>query len=142
MERIIRLLKTANDCEEAEKIFIDLAIQARRRSIELRALSHTPKNDLEKELYEALYAYEDVLTYKNKRRTRASRTLQMINRYGIVETAQRAVNRPDDAIGFQILMERGLLDKTFEYVITKYPKSFKPDTVAIAKERLSRYMKL
>jgi hypothetical protein len=45
------------------------------------------------ELYLALYAYEDVLSKKNNRRTHASRTWPMVNQYGIKGAAEKAVSR-------------------------------------------------
>ena len=60
------------DCQ----IFAELSNKARLRSVELRAQKHAPESDLEFELLKVLYAYEDILTLKNKRKTHATRTWQ------------------------------------------------------------------
>lgn len=136
MDEIIRVLKTPEECNQVEKIFSNLAQQAKLRAIELRALSHGSKNEVELELLKVLYAYEEVLTKKNKRKTRASRTWPMVHRYGIIKAAEKAVNRPTDALGYKVLVEMGMQDLTFESVITKYPKAFDKKIVELARVRL------
>ena len=97
MDERIQQLKTPEECIQLEINVRDknpeLAREARRRAVELRAAAHGIKSAVELELLKALYAYEEVLSEKNKRRTRASRTWQMINRHGIIGAAERAVNR-------------------------------------------------
>jgi hypothetical protein len=82
-ERILRL-NSAKDCEQfaknVEGKFPDLAREARRRAIELRAADHKAESEAEREALQAVYAYEEVLSAKNRKKTRASRTWQMINR--------------------------------------------------------------
>jgi hypothetical protein len=93
-------LKTPEECEQFMKNvqdkYPDLAREARRRAVELRAKALSDKSgykdQVEMELLKALYAYEEVLSEKNKRKTRASRTWQMINRHGIIRAAERAVD--------------------------------------------------
>jgi hypothetical protein len=136
MDEIIRLLKTPEECEQIARLFVDLSIQARRKAIDLRALSHGNMYEVETELLKAIYAYEEVLYDKNKKRTKASRTWQMVKRHGIIEAAQRAVNRPIDAPGYKILVERGLEDLTFEAIIVRFPKNFKKEVVEVSKRRL------
>ena len=80
-------------CEECPRQNPDLAREARRRAVELRATAYGGKTEVELKLLKALYAYEEVLSEKNKRKTRAARTWQMIKRYGIIGAAERAVNR-------------------------------------------------
>jgi hypothetical protein len=136
MNEIIRILKSPEECQQLEKIFTDLARQARRRAVELRAIAYGYESAVEKELLEVLYAYEEVLSKKNNRRTHASRTWQMVNRYGIIEAATRAVNRPAEAMGYKLLIEMGLHDLTFEAVIVRYPEAFSKEIVNLARKRL------
>ncbi|HAX93262.1 MAG TPA: hypothetical protein DCY25_04815 [Bacteroidales bacterium] len=136
MDEIIRLLKTPEECEQIARLFVELSNQARRKAIELRALSHGNERKVETELLKAIYAYEDVLAEKNKRRTKASRTWQMVKRHGIIEAAQRAANRPIDAPGYKTLVERGLEDLTFEAIIVRFPENFKKEVVEVSKRRL------
>jgi hypothetical protein len=136
MDEIIRVLKTPEECKQVEKIFSNLAQQAKLRAIELRALSHGSKQEVELELLKVLYAYEEVLTKKNKRKIHASRTWPMVHRYGIIKAAEKAVNRPTDALGYKILVEMGMQDLTFESVILRYPKAFDKKVVELARTRL------
>ena len=114
----------------------DLARKARRRAVELRAISYGNKNEVELELLKALYAYEEVLSEKNKRKTRAARTWQMIKRHGIIGAAERAVNREIEPAGYKVLVEMGMHDLTFEAVIVRYPDTFNQEVVSRAKSRL------
>ena len=77
LERIAKL-ETPEQCELFErnairKVRSDLAVAARKRALELRALAHGASNKAERECLEAIYAYEQVLTEKHKKKTPASR---------------------------------------------------------------------
>jgi hypothetical protein len=142
MEEIIKKLKTPAECIQLAKNVIErnpnLAREARRRAIELRAISHGSIRDVEFELLKALYAYEEILTEKNKKTTRASRTWQMIKRHGIIAAAERAVDRKIEPNGYKILVELGMHDLTFEAVIVRYPDAFNQEVVLRAQERLKK----
>jgi alkanesulfonate monooxygenase SsuD/methylene tetrahydromethanopterin reductase-like flavin-dependent oxidoreductase (luciferase family) len=142
MDEAINKLKTPEECIQFANKCTDLAREARRRAIELRALTHTNVSLVETELWKALYAYEEILTKKNQRRTLAGRTRQMITRYGIIGTAERAVNRKIEAMGYKVLVEMGMQDLTFESVITKFPESFTKNIVTLCKERLDVLKKI
>ena len=136
MEELINTLKDPDECQRLADVFSKLANKARLRSMELRAQKHGYKSRVESELAKAIYAYEDILTINNKRKTHATRTWQMVKKYGIVHAAERAVNRPVEPMGYRVLVERGMKDLTFEAVIAKYPKEFSLDIVILAKSRL------
>jgi len=138
MDEIIKRLDTPEKCYEYVDRFTNLANQARQRAIELKASSHELLDNVEKELLMALYAYEEILTKKNGRRTRANRTWQMVKKYGIKIAAERAVSRTFDTLGYNSLVEMGLKYLTFESIIVKYPKHFSKEAVMKAKERLSK----
>lgn len=146
MDERIQQLKTPEECMQlainVRAKNPDLAREARRHAVELRATSHGIKSAVELELLKALYAYEEVLSEKNKRRTRASRTWQMIKRHGIIVAAERAVNRKIEATGYKLLVAMGLHDLTFEAVIVRYPDKFSQEVVARAKERLEELEKI
>lgn len=139
MDEIIKKLKTSEECMTFVEIFTKLAVLARMRAIELRVKSHGNISNVEKELYGALYAYEDVLSQKNGRKTHASRTWPMVNKYGIIGAAERAVSRKFDPQGYQLLIAMGLEKLTFESVIVKNPSAFTPDAVNRSKVRLENY---
>jgi len=142
MDDIIHILKTPEECRELEKIFTNLALQARLRAVELSAVNYGYESPVEKELLEALYAYEEVLTKKNNRRTRASRTWPMVHKYGIIKAAERAVNRPTDAMGYKVLVDMGMKDLTFESVISRHPETFSQEIVKLARTRLEEFKKI
>jgi hypothetical protein len=142
MDEIISKLKTPEECLQFAKECIELARKARRRAIDLRASAHGNISEVENELLKALYAYEEVLSEKNKRRTRASRTWPMIKRYGIIGAAERAVNRKADAMGYKLLVDMGLHDLTFEAVIVRFPETFSKQVVKLARSRLEELKNL
>jgi hypothetical protein len=138
---IVDKLKTPEECERLiENVQIrlpEMALRARRKAIELRAAKHNVTSDAEREALQAVYAYEEILSKKRGRRTRASRTWQMINRHGIIEAVEKAMNRPQETIGYTVLMEMGLPDLAFEAVILRYPNLFSSEAVARSKARMA-----
>lgn len=119
----------------------DLADEARMRSVEIRAEFHGAESLAEKECLQAVYAYEEVLSKKNGRRTSASRTWQMIKRHGILEAAERAVNRDKETMGYTALIEMGLQNYAFEAVILRHPDVFSAAAVDRSRERLRSWSK-
>lgn len=137
----ISRLRTPEECLSFEKNALlrnrtDLAKQARRRAIQLRAETYGAKSDAERVCLEAIYAYERVLTDKNGRTTRASRTWQMIERHGIIEAVERAVNRRVETVGYTALVEKGLEDFAFEAVILRHPEHFSKEAIERSRERI------
>ncbi len=141
MHEAVERLSTVAECEEFARLVQhsdpELAIQARRRAVELRAAAHGAQTVVEKELLRAVYAYEEAASAKKGRRTPATRTWQMIKRYGIIGAAERAVNRTKETSGYTALVEVGMLDFAFEAVVIRYPDSFSADAVARSRERLA-----
>lgn len=142
MDELIAKLKTPEECIVFEKNVTergrpDLALAARKRAVELRAISYGATNDVERECLEAIYAYEQVLSAKNGKKTLASRTWQMIKRHGIIEAVERAVNRKDDPYGYTALVQMGLENYAFEAVILRHPSAFSPAAVQHSQTRVS-----
>jgi hypothetical protein len=142
MSDIISKLKNPEECAILEKNALDrghtdLAIQARRRGIEMRAQAYGATRPAERECLEAVYAYERVLTEQRRRTTRASRTWQMIKRHGIIEAVERAVNRPTETSGYRALVEMGLEEYAFEAVILRHPNVFSAEAVERSRQRLA-----
>jgi hypothetical protein len=141
MDERVAKLQSPEDCERFARNATrlgrkDLADDARRRAVELRAEKYGASSEAEKECLQAVYAYEEVLSNKNGRRTRASRTWQMIKRHGILATAERAVNRETETVGYRALAEMGLQQYAFEAVILRYPNLFSGAAVQRSKERM------
>jgi len=138
MEEVVKQLKSTKECREfiiKQKKLVD---ETRQWSLDLRVRGCGCSMDIEKELWRAINAYEDVLTEKNNRTTLASRTRQMVQRYGIIEAAEKAVDRPIDAIGYKVLVDWGMPHLTFESVITKNPEYFKPHIVQLCHYRIGQ----
>ena len=140
MEDIIQKLKTPADCLQLAKNVRDrnpgLAQKARRRAVELRAISHRSNSGVELELFKSVYAYEEFLYEKHKKHQRATYTWRMIKNDGIIRAAEKAVNRKIDPAGYKALVKMGMHDLTFEAVIIHYPDAFNEEVVSRAKARL------
>jgi hypothetical protein len=142
MNDIVSKLKTPEECIQVQKNASvrgrpDLVIAARKKEVELRAHQRGASSDVERECLEAVYAYEQVLSTQKGKKVRASRTWQMIERHGIIQAVERAVNRKDETTGYTSLLEMGLEDFTFEAVILRHRNSFSPDAVLRSEERIN-----
>jgi len=142
MDELIRQLKTPEDCNNFINKATMLIQQARHRSIELRVLGHKNNKPVENELLAAIYAYEDILSDKNGKKTYASRTWQMVKRNGLIIAAEKAVNRNIDPMGYKMLANNGMQHLTFEAVIAKHPEHFSTEAVKKAKKRLEEQKNL
>ena len=141
MSDIISKLKNPKECANLEKNALDrghteLALQARRRAIEMRAQAHGATTQAERECLEAVYAYERVLSDQRRKTIRASRTWQMIKRHGIIGAVERAVNRPTETSGYRALVEKGLEQFAFEAVILRHPQVFSAEAVECSRQRV------
>ena len=144
MDDRVKKLDTPAKCETFARNCIergrqDLAQEAKARAVQLRAEEHGAETDAEREALEAIYAYEEVLSANRGKKTRASRTWQMINRHGITDAVERALNRPTDAQGYQALVDLGLEEYSFENVVLRYPGVFSEQALEIAGERLEHW---
>ena len=143
MDSRVAKLKTPAECETfaknaRERDAPDLAEQARRWAVELRAESHGAATDVERECLQAVYAYEEVLSTKKGKRQSASRTWQMIKRHGILAAVERVVARREESTGYTALADMGLMAFAFEAVILRHPERFSAEAVARSKERLAQ----
>lgn len=144
MDDRVKKIKTPQQCEVFAKNAInngrlDLAKEAKIRAIQLKADAYGANTDAEKEAIEAVYAYEEVLTLKNNKKTRASRTWPMIERHGILVAVERAVNRETETQGYHYLLEMGLQDYAFEAVVVRHPELFSEDCVDISRQRIAQW---
>ncbi len=144
MDERIKKIDTPEKCETFAKNAIvqgrnDLAKRARERAVQLRAEAYGAETDAEREALEAVFAYEEVLTQNNGKKTKASRTWQMIKRHGIIGAVERAVNRPTETQGYTALIEMGLEAYAFEAVILRYPDVFSNEAVNISQQRVAQW---
>ncbi|MCK5271200.1 MAG: hypothetical protein KAJ52_01440 [Sedimentisphaerales bacterium] len=144
MDDRISKLTTPEECEQValnvEARLPELAREARRRAVELRAAAHGAASEAEREALEAIYAYEKVLSAKHDgRNVRASRTWQMIKRHGIIIAVEKAVNRPQETAGYKSLVDMGMQDFAFEAVVCRHPSVFSPEALQRSQDRLKEW---
>ncbi len=142
-ERVKRII-TPEGCERFRKNAIergrqDLADEALLHAVNLRAADYGASSEVERECLKAVYAYEEVLTKKNGKRTKASRTWQMIKRHGILASVERAVDRKLETAGYKALAEMGLQEYAFEAVILRHPDMFSKAAVERSEERMEEW---
>ena len=144
MDDRVKNLDTPRKCEIFAKNALlkdreDLAKQAKERAIELKAEAYGAETLAEKEAIKAIYAYEEVLSANNGKKTRASRTWPMIQKYGIINAVERAVDRKNETKGYTALLEMGLEAYAFEAVILRYPELFSDSAVEISQRRMREW---
>jgi len=142
MDYRVERLRTPAECESFAKNAIarnhpELALQARRKAIDLQVSTHETGSAVEAEGLAAVYAYEALLTRRNGKKTRATATWQAVKRYGIVEAVQRAVSRPSDEPGAVTLRDLGLEDLSFEALVIRHEASFSTATIEASRSRLA-----
>jgi hypothetical protein len=142
MDYRVERLRTPAECEIFAKNAVarnhpELALQARRKAIDLQVSTHETGSAVEAEGLAAVYAYEALLTRRNGKKTRATGTWQAVKRYGIIEAIQRAVNRPADDTGTVTLRDLGMEDLAFEALVIRHEASFSAEAIQASKERLA-----
>jgi hypothetical protein len=139
----ISRLKTPEDCEQVAKHADakgerDLARQARRFAVELRAERHGAKSDIEREAVRCIYAFEEARAQETGVRRPASRTWQSVKRNGILATVEKKASDKSPTMAYDVLVRAGLEDFTFEAVVLKYPEAFSPAAVAQSRVRIGQ----
>jgi hypothetical protein len=142
MDDRVKKIKTPKECVIFAKNAndngrLDLATEAKQREIQLKAEDYGAEEGAETEAIQAIFAYEEVLTIKNNKKTRASRTWPMLQRHGILAAVEKAVNRETETQGYNYLVDMGLQDYAFEAVVLRYPKLFSSECVDISKRRIA-----
>ena len=94
----------------------ELALEAYRRAVDLRAEQHGADTEAEFAAVRAIYAYEEALGYIKGKRTRATGTWQLVNRNGLLAAIQKRLqSRSGEDVG-PALKELGMEDYSFEAV--------------------------
>jgi len=142
MDPRVAKLKSPEECDSfaqnaRERGAPDLADQARKRAVQLRAETHGATTEVERECLEAVYAYEEVLSANKGRRQSASRTWQMIHRHGVLPAVERIVTKRAESAGYTALAEMGLLDMAFEAVVLRHPDLFSSEALAKSRGRMT-----
>lgn len=94
------------------------------------------KGTIPYDVWRTIHAFEEVLTQERQRTTRLSRTRQAIQRKGEIETIKDLVRKPKPSEGFAMLMERGMLELSFEALVIHRADCFEPEVVSQARARL------
>lgn len=92
---------------------------------------------LHRDFYETLAAYEYLLSQKNGRATRASRTRLKLKSKGVTQCLEDWVTSKTPTEGYELLMANGLAEMTGESLVLKYPEQFPEAAVAAAKARMA-----
>lgn len=91
--------------------------------------------NLVERVHEAVRRCEQFLAYKHGgKRVPASRTRNMISRWGEKEAVRRTVTNLKMSTGLDLLAKYKLLDCTYEQIVLDFPDEF-DDAVLIANER-------
>ncbi len=91
---------------------------------------------LEKDFWGVIIAYEQCLTEKNQRTTRASRTRQKIKNKGFKQCLIDWAMNEGTTEGFDLLIKNDLYQLTGEYLVIKYKDQFDEEVVLRAQLRL------
>jgi hypothetical protein len=109
--------------------------KAFRRLCELEGSNQA--DPLHRDFYATLRAYEELLTEKNGRTTRA-RTRQKLRNKGVIQCLEDWATSSGPTEGFNLLINSGLSELTGEYLVIKYADRFSESAVAAAKARLEK----
>ena len=93
---------------------------------------------LARDFAEVLAAYEESLTQKNGRKTRATRTRTKLKNKGLHQCLVDWSTAPETTDGFKILAEKDLGHFTGEYLVVKYAGEFDAKTVSAATAKLKK----
>ena len=90
---------------------------------------------IEHTVWQSIYALEDVLKQERGKTILLSRTRQKIGRQGVIQcVADLVVGQASD--GFRMLLEREMLDLSFEAIALRFPDRFDGEVLTAARKRL------
>jgi len=98
----------------------DLALQAYRRAVDLKAEAHAVETEAELMALKSFYAYEEALSWGQRKRKRATGTWQLVNRIGVLPTLQKRLASGAGDKVLPVLKELKLDDYAFQAVARAY----------------------
>lgn len=112
----------------------DIAFRCRTRIAEL----HGQQFDagIDREFWTAIVVAEEIVTARNKRTTRLTRTRQKIGRVGVLETVADLARKEGVSEGFNILVGGGRSDLTAEAIVLRHAELFDAETIENATRKL------
>lgn len=106
---------------------------------ELSAAKHDAGADVDRALWEALYAYEYLKSQDKGRSSRATYLRRKIAQTDIVTAVSASVLKGGRTTGLQALHDMDRLDVSFEAVVIKHASAFAPAVVEAAKKTLADF---
>lgn len=110
-----------------------------QRAARLRLYAVSPARmpgTLEHDVWQSIFALEDALSDENGKTTRLSRTRQKIGRDGEHKTVTDLILGKPSA-GFAMLVERSMIEYTFEAVALRFADIFADEVLTAARGRLA-----
>lgn len=108
----------------------------RRYCLVTGATYDDPNDPLVREFWETLAAYELLLAEKHGRSQAAGYTRRKIKQHGVLKCLADWANTIGSTDGFNLLVEKGMVELTGEALVIKYADRFDDRTVANARKRL------
>lgn len=142
---VARALQTIQGCADPKSLR-QIATNARgkgelevARAADLRLYAILPSEapgTFEHDVWQSIHALEGTLTVERAKTTRLGRTRQKIARVGEFETIKDLILGPKPSEGFFMLIERQMVDLTFEAVALRHPDRFDEAVLIAAAARL------
>jgi len=129
--------KIRNLMKNAQGKAPEIVTACKRRLFQLSGRDYD--DPIERRIWEAVAALEEILSDRNGRRQPAGYTRRKIKTAGAVKTLSDWALSRKETEGFQILVDDGLAEFTGEYIIMEYPDRFDENVVNAARARLERH---
>lgn len=103
----------------------ELALQAFRRAVDLRAENWGAQTEAEFYAVRAIYAYEEALNFNRARRVRANGTWRTVKHQGVLAAVSRRLDDPEEQQMLPVLTAMGMPDYSFQALAADFPDLFK-----------------
>lgn len=139
------ILEAIAACADPEKLRTYLKNAQRKNEIEVadaafrKLISILPSaqpGTIEHDLWQTIYAFEQVLSEERGKTTRLSRTRQKVARVGERKTLEDWALSKSRTEGFEMLLERNMPELTGEAIVVRHASSFSDGVVTAAREKL------
>ena len=111
----------------------ELFLKCKQRIFELAG--GDGKSEIEKRLFQALAAYEEILLEKHGKAVKANYTKRKIKEKGVIKTLTDWALDTKVTPGFEALVSQGLEDFTGEKIVIDFADEFPPEVVEAAKKK-------